>query len=104
MSRRIEVMVAAVVIAVLVMMIFAASVSAFVERHPTIKMLALAFLILIGAMLVAEGVHQPIPRGYIYFAMFFSLSVELLNMRARKRGEPVRLHGVSRGERAGDPP
>jgi predicted tellurium resistance membrane protein TerC len=84
MARRIEVMIAAVVIAVLVMMWFAGSVSAFVEKHPTIKMLALAFLLLIGVMLVAEGFHRHIERGYVYFAMAFSLFVEALNIRASK--------------------
>ena len=83
MARHIEIMIAAVV-AVGVMMIFAGPVGSFVERHPTFKMLALAFLILIGVMLTAEGLHQHISKGYIYFAMSFSLVVELLNMRARK--------------------
>jgi len=63
----------------------------FVERHPTIKMLALSFLLLIGMALVAEGFHQHIPKGYIYFAMGFSVFVEMLNLRARKVGKPVRL-------------
>ena len=77
-------MVAAVVAAVLVMMLFADAISHFVGGHPTIQMLALSFLILIGVFLVAEGLGQHIDRGYIYFAMAFSLLVELLNMRARK--------------------
>jgi predicted tellurium resistance membrane protein TerC len=63
----------------------------FVERHPTIKMLALSFLLLIGMALVAEGLHQHIPKGYIYFAMGFSVFVEMLNLRARKAGKPVHL-------------
>lgn len=84
MARHIAIMIAAVVVAVGVMMIFAGPVGAFVERHPTFKMLALAFLILIGVMLTAEGLHQHISKGYIYFAMSFSLVVELLNMRVRK--------------------
>jgi predicted tellurium resistance membrane protein TerC len=84
MARSIPVMVAAVVIAVAVMMIFAGQISSFVERHPTVKMLALSFLLLIGIMLVADGVHQHIPRGYIYFAMAFSLVVEMLNLKTRK--------------------
>ena len=85
MAQRIEIMVAAVVIAVLVMMAFAGGVSRFVERHPTIKMLALAFLLMIGVMLVAEGMHRHIERGYIYFAMAFSLFVEMLNIRTTRR-------------------
>ena len=91
MADRIEIMVAAVVIAVIVMMIFAGTISRFVERHPTLKMLALAFLILIGSMLVLEGFGKHVEKGYIYFAMAFSLSVELLNMRFRKAREPVEL-------------
>ncbi|MYL82990.1 TerC family protein [Desulfovibrio aerotolerans] len=84
MSGEIVVMVAAVVAAVLVMMVFADAISHFVGRHPTIQMLALSFLILIGVFLVAEGLGRHIDRGYIYFAMAFSLLVEVLNMRARK--------------------
>ncbi|MEA4855507.1 MAG: TerC family protein [Solidesulfovibrio sp.] len=84
MSGEIVVMVAAVVAAVAVMMAFADPVSHFVSRHPTVQMLALSFLILIGVFLVAEGLGRHIDRGYIYFAMAFSLLVELLNMRARK--------------------
>ena len=84
MADKIWVMVAAVIIAVIVMMIFAGRVSKFVEKHPTVKMLALSFLILIGVMLVAEGVGSPVNKGYIYFAMAFSLGVELLNIRVRR--------------------
>jgi len=84
MSGEIVVMVAAVVAAVAVMMVFADPVSHFVSRHPTVQMLALSFLILIGVFLVAEGLGRHIDRGYIYFAMGFSLLVELLNLRARK--------------------
>lgn len=86
-----SIMISAVVIAIVVMLAFAGAISAFVEKHPTIKMLALSFLILIGVMLVVEGLHSHIPRGYIYFAMAFSLVVELLNMRMRKVSEPVHL-------------
>ena len=82
MAERIEVMIAAIVIAVGVMLAFAGSVSAFVERNPTMKLLALAFLLLIGVMLTAEGFGQHVNKGYIYFAMAFSFVVELLNMRA----------------------
>jgi predicted tellurium resistance membrane protein TerC len=93
MVEQIGVMIAAVVIAVIVMLVFAGSISHFVERHPTVKMLALSFLVLIGVNLLAEGFHQHIPRGYIYFAMAFSLMVEMLNLRLRhKAGEPVHLH------------
>jgi predicted tellurium resistance membrane protein TerC len=84
MAKHIPIMIAAVIIAVGVMMVFAGSVSRFVERHPTIKMLALSFLLLIGVMLLAEGFGQHIEKGYIYFAMAFSLFVELLNLRVRK--------------------
>jgi predicted tellurium resistance membrane protein TerC len=92
MARQLGVMIAAVVIAVIVMLIFVNSISAFVDRHPTIKMLALSFLILIGVVLVAEGLHHHIPRGYIYFAMAFSVLVEMLNIRMRKVSKPVELH------------
>jgi predicted tellurium resistance membrane protein TerC len=92
MAQSIYVMVLAVVLAVGVMLVFAGSVSDFVERHPTIKMLALSFLILIGVMLVAEGMGKHVPRGYVYFAMAFSLLVELLNMRLRRVSSPVHLH------------
>ncbi|MDH3493090.1 MAG: TerC family protein [Acidobacteriota bacterium] len=92
MVDNIWIMIAAVVIAIVAMMFFAAPIGAFVERHPTVKMLALAFLLLIGFTLVAEGFHQKIPKGYIYFAMAFSVLVEVLNMRLRKRGKPVELH------------
>ena len=77
---------AALLIAVGVMVWFVQPVSVFIESHPTIKMLALAFLLLIGIVLIAEGLDQHVPRGYIYFAMGFSMFVELLNMRARKVG------------------
>jgi predicted tellurium resistance membrane protein TerC len=93
MAQHVEVMITAIVLAALVMMVFAGPVSDFVHRHPTMKMLALAFLILIGVMLVAESFGQHIDRGYIYFAMAFSLLVELLNMRVRARTRPVELHG-----------
>jgi predicted tellurium resistance membrane protein TerC len=87
MAESIWVMIAAVVLAVIVMMIFASPVSAFVERHPTVKMLALSFLLLIGVMLVAEGVGKHIHKGYIYFAMAFSLLVEMLNLWAQRTGQ-----------------
>jgi len=86
------IMIVAVIAATLVMMVFAGAIGDFVEKHPTMKMLALSFLVLIGVMLVAEGFGHDIPNGYIYFAMSFSLFVEFLNMRMRKKSEPVRLH------------
>ncbi len=84
MAQHIEIMVAAVIIAVLVMMASAGVISEFVERHPTVKMLALSFLLLIGVLLVADGLDQHIDKGYVYFAMAFSLFVEVLNIRSRK--------------------
>ncbi len=84
MAEHVPIMITAVVIAVLVMMVLAGPIAKFVEKHPTIKMLALAFLMLIGVMLVAEGLGQHLPKGYIYFAMAFSLGVEMLNIRAAK--------------------
>ncbi|ACL63426.1 Integral membrane protein TerC [Anaeromyxobacter dehalogenans 2CP-1] len=102
MAKHLPVMVAAMVLAVGVMLVFADAIGGFVERHPTIKMLALSFLILIGVMLVAEGLGKHIEKGYVYFAMAFSLGVELLNMRVRKtRQAPVHLHGRFEEERAG---
>ena len=93
MARHFSVMAAAMIIAVGVMLVFAGPLGAFVERHPTMKMLALAFLLLIGVMLVAEGTGRHIERGYAYFAMAFALGVELLNMRVRKAtAAPVTLH------------
>lgn len=91
MADHIEVMVIAVVIAVGIMMVSAGAVSRFIEAHPTVKMLALSFLLLIGVMLVAEGFEQHIPKGYIYFAMAFSVFVEMLNLRAKKTRKPVPL-------------
>jgi predicted tellurium resistance membrane protein TerC len=93
MVDELAIMVAAVVLAVLFMLAFSGIVSTFVDRHPTVKMLALAFLLLIGVVLVADGAGQHISKGYIYFAMAFSLFVEILNLRARaKRSAPVKLH------------
>ena len=92
MVDEVPVMVAAIVIAVLVMMFAAKPIGDFVDRHPTIKMLALSFLIMVGMALVAEGFDFHVPKGYIYFAMAFSVAVEMLNLRLRRRLEPVRLH------------
>ena len=91
MARQLGVMITAVVIAVGVMMFSATAISDFVHRHPTIKMLALSFLLLIGVTLIADGLGQHIAKGYIYFAMGFSVFVEILNTRLRARGAPVRL-------------
>ena len=93
MAQHLAVMVVAMVIAAAVMLVFAGSIGDFVERHPTMKMLALSFLILIGVMLVAESLGKHIEKGYVYFAMAFSLGVELLNMRMRRsQSAPVALH------------
>jgi predicted tellurium resistance membrane protein TerC len=91
MADEISVMVVAVVLAVGIMMLSAGSVSDFVQRHPTVKVLALSFLLLIGMSLVGEGLGQHIPKGYIYFAMGFSVFVEMINLRLRTPGEPVDL-------------
>jgi predicted tellurium resistance membrane protein TerC len=99
------IMIIAVVISVLIMMLFAVPVGRFVNKHPSIQMLGLAFLILIGFMLIAEGAHKAhlviaesevgvVPKGYLYFAITFSLFVEFLNMRFRKKQKPVQLHGI----------
>jgi predicted tellurium resistance membrane protein TerC len=99
MVTNLWIMIAAVVISIIAMMLFAGSIGSFVERHPTIKMLALAFLLLIGVTLIAEGLHQHIPKGYIYFAMAFSVLVEFLNMRLRKKSkEPVHLRNPYSGD------
>jgi predicted tellurium resistance membrane protein TerC len=91
MTNQIAIMITAVLLAAGVMLAFAGPISTFVHRHPTIKILALAFLILIGVMLVAEGFGQHVNKGYIYFAMAFSLLVELVNMRIRAKAEPIEL-------------
>lgn len=90
MAEHVEVMVAAVVIAILVMLVAAEPVSAFVNRHPTVKMLALAFLLLVGTALVADALHVHIPRGYLYFAIAFSAGVETLNLLVRRRSDAAR--------------
>lgn len=104
MVNQIPVMVAAVVVAIIAMMFFAGPIGAFVQRHPTVKMLALAFLLLIGFTLVVEGIEVHIPKGYIYFAMAFSVFVEFLNMKLRKRSAPpVELRGPLHDSRAPNP-
>lgn len=93
MADNVTVMILAVMIAIGFMLMFAGPISNFVEKHPTVKMLALSFLLLIGMTLVAEGFEQHIPKGYIYFAMAFAVMVELLNLRLRKPSDtPVKLH------------
>jgi len=91
-AQQIEVMALAIIMAVLVMMFAARAISDFVDTHPTIKMLALSFLILVGTALIAEGFDFHVPRGYIYFAMAFSVAVEMLNLRLRRHATPVKLH------------
>ena len=92
-AKDVEVMIIAIMISIGIMMLAAKSISDFVEKHPTIKMLALSFLILVGVTLLAEGAGFEIPRGYIYFAMAFSVSVEMLNIRLRKKAaKPLHLH------------
>jgi predicted tellurium resistance membrane protein TerC len=92
MVDQVGLMISAVVVAIAFMMLFAAPVGAFVTRHPTIKMLALSFLLLIGLTLIVEAFEVHIPKGYIYFAMGFSVFVEMLNLRLRKKSQPVKLH------------
>jgi predicted tellurium resistance membrane protein TerC len=92
MAEDISIMVAAVVLSVAIMMFSAESISHFVSHHPTIKMLALSFLLLIGVSLVGDGLDMHVPKGYIYFAMGFSVFVEMINLRVRGSGSPVRLH------------
>jgi predicted tellurium resistance membrane protein TerC len=97
--QQVPVMVIAIVLAVLVMMLAARPISEFIDRHPTIKMLALSFLVLVGVALIGEGFGMHIPRGYIYFAMAFSFVVEMLNIRLRRRtAAVVELHKPIRGE------
>jgi len=99
MANDLGVMITAVIIAVIFMMFFSGSISDFVEDHPTIKILALSFLLLIGFSLVAEGFHQHIPKGYIYFAMAFSVMVEVLNIKMlKKKREPIKLRTNIPGE------
>ncbi len=93
MVDQLSIMVAAVVVSIAFMMAFAGTIGTFVQKHPTVKMLALSFLILIGVTLMAEGFDQHIPKGYIYFAMAFSVFVEMLNLKLRKASKaPVKLH------------
>jgi predicted tellurium resistance membrane protein TerC len=103
MVDQVSVMVAAVVVSVLIMMLAAEPISAFVHRHPTVKVLALSFLLLIGMSLLLEGFDHHIPKGYVYFAMGFSVFVETINLRVRRKTAPVRLRDpyVPEGETPG---
>jgi predicted tellurium resistance membrane protein TerC len=92
MANQLWIMITAVVVALGVMLMFAGKISDFVNRHPTLKMLALSFLILIGVTLVGEALGQHIPKGYIYFSMAFAFGVEMLNLRLRAKSQPVELH------------
>jgi predicted tellurium resistance membrane protein TerC len=104
--RELPVMVAAIVVAILVMMWVSRSIGAFIARHPTIKVLALSFLLLIGVALVGEGLHFEIPKGYLYFAMAFAFGVELINMRLRPRapGRTPQQYPGKRSEQRAEPP
>ena len=92
MAEDVAVMILAVIIAVGVMLVSSGAISEFVDRHPTVKILALSFLLLIGVSLIGEGLDQHIPKGYIYFAMAFSVFVEMINLRVRSKADPVQLH------------
>jgi predicted tellurium resistance membrane protein TerC len=97
--KDVVVMILAIVIAIIIMMFSSGAIGDFVEKHPTIKILALSFLVMIGVTLIAEGFEFHIPKGYIYFAMVFSVTVEVLNMKVRKRStHPVKLHKVTVGK------
>jgi len=89
--QSVTIMVMAVIIAMIVMLLSANKISDFIQKHPTIKMLALSFLLMIGILLLVEGFHVHVPKGYVYFAIFFSLLVEVLNIKVRKRTKPVHL-------------
>jgi predicted tellurium resistance membrane protein TerC len=92
-SKQLPVMIAAVVVAVIVMMVSSGPISKFISKHPSLEILALSFLILIGFMLVVDALHTDVPKGYIYFAVFFSLGVELVNMRAANNRKKKRESG-----------
>ncbi len=103
MADDLPVMIIAIVVAVLVMMFAAKPIGDFVDNHPTVKMLALSFLVLIGVALIADGIDLHIPKGYIYFAMFFSIAVEMLNLRVRKKRQPMMLRKPARKLLSGVP-
>jgi predicted tellurium resistance membrane protein TerC len=102
-AQHIEIMVAAIVLAVLVMMFLAGPMNDFIERHPTIKILALSFLILVGVALIADAFDVHIPRGYLYFAMAFSVAVEMINIRMRRKVAPLTLRGPHMSGAKNDP-
>lgn len=91
--KHVSIMIIAIIISMIVMIIFAGKVSDFIHKHPTIKMLALSFLLMIGLLLFVEGFHVEVPKGYVYFAMAFSFIVEMLNIKMRKKNKPVELRG-----------
>jgi predicted tellurium resistance membrane protein TerC len=101
MAEDVSIMVAAVVVAVAIMMFAAEPISTFVNRHPTVKVLALSFLLLIGVSLVGDGLGMHVPKGYIYFAMGFSVFVEMINLRLRKTTQPIKLHSPYVDEKRG---
>lgn len=90
-TDQVLIMIMAVIIAIIIMMIFAGAISNFINKHPTLQVLAISFLILIGFMSIVDALHYHVPKGYIYFAVFFSLAVEIINMRIRKKSKPVEL-------------
>jgi predicted tellurium resistance membrane protein TerC len=98
-SNQIPLMITAIIISILIMMLFAGAVGKFINKHPTLQVLALSFLILIGFMLVIDGFHYHVPKGYLYFAVFFSLLVEILNMQIRKKSKPVHLHDTYKSDK-----
>ena len=102
--KEIEIMVVAVIISMAVMLLAAKKISDFINKHPTVKMLALSFLLMIGVLLIVDAFHYHVPKGYVYFAIFFSLAVEILNIRARKKGtyEPVHLKQKYKDIETGD--
>ena len=91
-AKDLILMIIAVVIAMIIMLVFSGRISSFIKKHPSLEILALSFLILIGFMLIVEALHHEVPKGYIYFAVFFSLSVEFINIRIRTRRRVVRLN------------
>lgn len=91
--KHVSIMILAIIISMIIMIIFAGKVSDFIHKHPTIKMLALSFLLMIGLLLFVEGFHVEVPKGYVYFAMAFSFIVEMLNIKMRKKNKPVELRG-----------
>lgn len=97
-AKHVEIMIAAVIISMIIMLAAAPRISSFIEKHPSIKMLALSFLLMIGMLLVAEAFEMHVPKGYAYFAMAFSLLVETLNIRMRKKSKPVELRDTPKAE------